>query len=226
MFRRPSRRGRPLRRGRAMCHLCTGSRSSGTLAERRRCSLRSRRAWRRFLGVLPGVNGCSRGIVEMSALGDSSSLMCTEDSLPFQNCSGSETSGSISHRARSASSGVCQSTHPVLRRGVGDLECVGGGGIQFHCGPHYTLTYDYFGTMDFRNGGTIQTKQHMHFGITMQYSIFKQKNKNIAHEIGRRKGCASVFLENKSALKSHIDVRCTHNTYLSKSTTLGSLKSR
>lgn len=138
-FWRPSRQGRPRDREREMCHLCTGSKSSGTLAERRRCYLRIRRAWRRFFGVLPGVNRCPHGIVEMSE-GGSSSLM--DSSLPFQNCSGSKTlgsktSGSISHR-RSATSGVCQSTHPVLCRGVGDSECDGGGGNQFHCGPHYT----------------------------------------------------------------------------------------
>ena len=127
-FRRPSRHGRPCDRKRVMCHLCTGSKSSGTLAERRQCYLRIRRAWRRFFGVLPGVNRCSHGIVEMSE-GGSSSLM--DSSLPFQNCSGSKTSGSISHR-RSATSGVCQSTHPVLCRGVGDSECDGGGGNQFH----------------------------------------------------------------------------------------------
>lgn len=48
---------------------------------------------------------------------------------PFQNCWGSETSGSISHRARSGVSGVVsQGTHPVLlvsgKSEVGDTECV------------------------------------------------------------------------------------------------------
>jgi hypothetical protein len=59
----------------------------------------------RHLGPAPWKGRCwSAGLAGQGVKGS-----------PFQNCWGSETSGSISHRARSGSSGVVsQGTHPVL----------------------------------------------------------------------------------------------------------------
>lgn len=81
------------------------------------------------------IEGCRKGaIANHDHDMDRSKGWCRSAGLaghdsPFQNCWGSETSGSISHRARSGSSGVVsQGTHPVLlcrgEREVGDAECV------------------------------------------------------------------------------------------------------
>lgn len=65
------------------------------------------------------------------------------------------------------------------------------------------------------------------------YHYALQHSHDIHHESGRRKGCASVFLErerekhvSRAKSKSPFDVSSTHSTYLSRSTTLGSLKRR
>lgn len=77
----------------------------------------------------------------------------------------------------------------------------------------------------------IEKSQNSIYAFRWYHYALQHIKHNIHHEIGRRKGCASVFLKGKekkqvSVGHIHFDVSCTHSTYLSKSTTLGSLKRR
>lgn len=65
-----------------------------------------------------------REVRPLNCIGDRTTTRggCKDKDSPFQNCSGSETVGSISHRARSSSGVACQSTHPVPSLYGGRLE--------------------------------------------------------------------------------------------------------
>lgn len=120
--------------------------------------------------------------------------------IPFQNCSGSRASCSIS-RARTAffEGGVSEHSSRPLAWEVGDAECLGRRGtaqVRFHCGSQKKSTY-YVDTvigLDYALDKDRQTNIICNFRWYHYADIKTKKEIKYVFYSGRKNGCASVFL--------------------------------